>query len=53
MSRASAAIHISPAELQQRIAALGKTIGPPWRQDEKLCTIAGWLVLADSTTQLS
>jgi len=53
MSRASAAIQISPAELHQRISKLGKTIGPPWRQDEKLCTIAGWLVLASSAAQLS
>ena len=33
-------------ELQRRIAAFGKAIGPPWRQDEKLATLAAWLVLA-------
>ena len=46
MDRAADTIRISPVELQRRIAALGKTVGPPWRQDEKLCTMAAWLVLA-------
>jgi len=43
---AAATIRISTEELQHRISELGKTAGPPWRQDEKLCTIAGWLALA-------
>jgi hypothetical protein len=47
LSRATDGIRISPAELHQRISEIGKSIGPPWRQDEKLCTIAGWLVLAN------
>jgi hypothetical protein len=29
-----------------RIAALGKTLGPPWRADEKLATAVGCLALA-------
>jgi len=33
-------------ELQRRAADLGKLIGPPWRQDEKLCAAAAWLLLA-------
>jgi hypothetical protein len=52
MSRAADAIHVTPEELQRCIAALGKKAGPPWRQDEKLCTIAGWLALAHSTAQV-
>jgi hypothetical protein len=32
-------------ELQKRINALGKTLGPPWRQDEKLATVVGLLAL--------
>lgn len=43
---AAATLRVSPEELQRRIAALGKSIGPPWRQDEKLCTLAAWLALA-------
>jgi hypothetical protein len=35
------------AELEQRIGKLGKTLGPPWRQDEKLAAIAAWIALAE------
>jgi hypothetical protein len=34
------------SELYERAADLGKLIGPPWRQDEKLCATAAWLLLA-------
>jgi hypothetical protein len=36
------------ADLQQLIAGLGKSLGPPWRQDEKLASIAAWIALAES-----
>jgi len=39
---------ITREELDRRIGELGKSIGPPWRQDQKLCAIAGWIVLAGS-----
>jgi len=52
VTRATETIDVSPEELQRRLAELGKRVGPPWRQDEKLCTIAGWLALASSTAQL-
>ncbi|MBC8645656.1 MAG: hypothetical protein H7X85_00710 [Thermoanaerobaculia bacterium] len=32
-------------ELDRRLADLGRKIGPPWRQDEKLAAAASWLVL--------
>jgi hypothetical protein len=48
VSRAADDIRISPAELHRRISNAGKIIGPPWRQDEKLSTLAGWLALAKS-----
>ena len=53
VSRATDGIGVSAAELDRRISEIGKSIGPPWRQDEKLCTIAGWLVLVNSGAQLS
>ena len=53
VSRATNGIRISAAELDRRISEIGKSIGPPWRQDEKLCAIAGWLVLSNSGSQLS
>ena len=31
---------------QLRLNELGKTLGPPWRQDEKYAALVGWLALA-------
>jgi hypothetical protein len=31
--------------LRARLSALGKPLGPPWSQDEKLASLAAWLVL--------
>lgn len=39
-------LRVPAAVLGARIAALGKSLGPPWRQDEKLATLAGCLALA-------
>ncbi len=39
-------LRIPAVEVERRIAELGKKIGPPWRQDEKLAALAGWLALA-------
>jgi hypothetical protein len=44
--RAAAALRISSNELQRRIAGMGRDIGPPWRQDEKLAATVAWLALA-------
>ena len=30
-------------ELRERIDAMGKALGSPWRQDEKFAALAGWL----------
>jgi len=32
--------------LNRKLTALGKSLGPPWTQDEKLSALAAWLVLA-------
>jgi hypothetical protein len=45
--QAAAVLGVTADHLQLRAAELGKGIGPPWRQDEKLCAIAGWLALRD------
>jgi len=31
--------------IRAAVNALAKTLGPPWRQDEKLATLAAWLAL--------
>lgn len=35
-----------PEFLIRHVAALGKSVGPPWTQDEKFATLAAWLTLA-------
>ncbi|HEX9303192.1 MAG TPA: hypothetical protein VGA31_01955 [Thermoanaerobaculia bacterium] len=44
--RASADLGIPIAELQRLVNAIGKTLGPPWTQDQKLAALSGWLALA-------
>jgi len=43
---ASKELGLPPAQLKQRIAGLGKSLGPPWTEDEKLAALAAWLSLA-------
>ncbi|HLH00591.1 MAG TPA: hypothetical protein VKX49_30075 [Bryobacteraceae bacterium] len=44
--RASARLGIARAELEHRVAELGKKVGPPWSQDQKCAALAAWLALA-------
>jgi hypothetical protein len=46
--RTAAALHLAPDRIEARLSEMGKVVGPPWRQDEKLSALASWLVLADS-----
>jgi len=46
LNQASQRLGLSPNELGRRVSELGKGIGPPWTQDEKLCAMAGWVTLA-------
>jgi hypothetical protein len=47
---ASKAFGIQPAALKRRIAAFGKSLGPPWSQDEKFAALSAWLSLARQAT---
>lgn len=42
---ASAKAAFGMADLEERVNAMGKSTGPPWRQDEKYAALAGWLAL--------
>jgi hypothetical protein len=42
---ASKTLGVQPAALKRRVAALGKSIGPPWSQDEKFAALGAWLTL--------
>jgi hypothetical protein len=43
---ASKALGVQAGALKQRIAAFGKSLGPPWSQDEKFAALVAWLTLA-------
>ena len=44
-AEASRKLGVPAAQLKRRIAGLGKSLGPPWTEDEKLATLAAWLSL--------
>lgn len=45
--RAKALFGKASAQVQQRIAGLGRSLGPPWTQDQKTAALAASIVLAD------
>jgi hypothetical protein len=46
LNEASQILRIKPNALTSRIAELGRPLGPPWSQDEKLASLIAWLALA-------
>ena len=48
-SRASADLGASPDEVRRRVAEWGHSLGPPWRQDEKVAALVAWLALRGPT----
>jgi hypothetical protein len=44
--RAEAALKRPSSDLTAEVAALGRALGPPWTQDQKLAALAGWVALA-------
>jgi hypothetical protein len=47
LARGAKALGIPSARLERLVADMGKPLGPPWRQDEKLATLAAWVALAE------
>lgn len=45
-TRATADLGLPTEGLRQRVAELGRAIGPPWRRDEKLAALVAWVALA-------
>lgn len=43
---AAGKLNVPVEDFQRRIVSLGKTLGPPWRADEKLATAVGCIALA-------
>ena len=52
LALASEALRIKPGVLTRHIADLGKPLGPPWTQDEKLASMIAWLALASPPPRL-
>jgi hypothetical protein len=46
MARCTADLGLSADQITRRLAEFGRALGPPWRQDEKVATLAAWLALA-------
>jgi len=46
VARSARSLRVPVPRLEQRLTELGRDVGPPWRQDEKLAALAAWLVLA-------
>jgi hypothetical protein len=46
----AAALELTPEELQSRLGELGRSVGPPWRQDEKMAALVAWLSLAGASS---
>lgn len=44
-ARGAAELKIPDDCLRTHVQELGRPLGPPWRQDEKLAALAGWLAL--------
>ena len=45
LASASKSLRLTPDVLSRRVASLGKSLGPPWSQDEKFSALAAWFTL--------
>ena len=45
-AKAAAGLKRRDAEIKKALAGFGKTLGGPWRADEKAASVAAWLVLS-------
>ena len=48
MDRGAAMLRISGDEAKRRLSLMGRALGPPWRQDEKLSALVAWLSLVST-----
>jgi len=51
--RAAAELNTNADALLRILGSMGKALGCPWTQDEKLATLAAWLVLASGSRRKS
>lgn len=48
--RTSAALRVTRDALERGIQEMGRDLGPPWTQDQKLATLAAWFALASNAS---
>jgi hypothetical protein len=53
LSEASRILQLKPDVLTRRITELGRPLGAPWTQDEKLASLVAWLALASPSSALT
>lgn len=46
--QAAARLRVPVRTVQNRVAALGRDLGPPWTADQKLAALVAWLALASA-----
>ena len=44
-ARAAAQLRAPVSELERRVQEMGKSVGPPWTQDQKYAALAAWMAL--------
>ncbi len=46
LAAAAKRLNKRPEFLNSKVSALGKSLGPPWTQDEKLSALGAWIVVS-------
>ena len=46
---AEEALGLPASRIQDQLAAIGRSVGSPWAQDQKLAALAAWIALASAT----
>jgi hypothetical protein len=46
LARAAETVRSSPGEIKTRLAQLGRSVGPPWTQDQKYAALVAWMALS-------
>lgn len=49
MAAAESALGITSAQIQSHLVSMGRAVGAPWTQDQKLAALAAWVALANFT----
>jgi hypothetical protein len=51
LDKASTQLHVKPAGIEAQLKALGRTVGRPWRKEQKLAALAAWVAISSPPGQ--